>query len=103
MRCLALLLAACLLPLAAQAAPFLVADVAPEADTCTITGLPAAVTATVPEAAGTCRWDLAGIPVGSYSATATAANLWGASAPSAPFAFTRPASTSTPAGLRLVP
>ena len=99
----ALLALAALLPFAAQAGPFLVADVAPEADTCTVAGLPATVTATVPEASGTCRWDLAGIPVGSYNATATAANLWGASAPSAPFAFTRPPSTSTPVGLRLVP
>ena len=98
----ALLLAA-LLPLAAQAAPFLEADVVPEADTCTVAGLPAAIPATVPEANGKCRWDLNGLPVGSYTATATAANLWGASAPSAPFAFARPASTAAPAGLRLVP
>lgn len=97
------LLFAALLPLAAQAAPFLEADVQPEADTCTVAGLPAAVPATVQEAAGKCRWDLNGLPVGSYTARATAANVWGSSLPSDPFAFARPASTAAPAGLRLVP
>ena len=98
----ALILAA-VLAQTAHAAPFLVMDVQPEADRCTVTGLPAPVPASVDEAAGLCKFDLAGLPVGSYSVTATASNLWGASAPSAPFAFTRPPSTSTPGGLRLVP
>lgn len=87
----------------AHAAPFLVMDVQPEADRCTVTGLPAPIVATVDEAAGLCKFDLAGLPVGSYTVTATASNLWGASAPSAPFVFSRPPSTSTPASLRLVP
>lgn len=105
----ALLIAAlAALPLTAYAAPFLVADAPAEADRCTISGLPASVTASVAVQAGTpatCRWDLAGIAPGSYSVTATASNtLWGqTSGPSTPFAFTRPPLTSTPAGLRLAP
>lgn len=103
----AILIALCAgLSLSAHAAPWLVADVQPEADRCIISGLPASIAATVVESGGECRWDLAGLPVGSYTVTAVAeadSNLWKTSAPSAPFAFQRPPSTSMPAGLRLVP
>jgi hypothetical protein len=101
----ALLIAAlAALSLAAHAAPFLAADSAPGMLKCTATGLPAAVAPTVDVAAGLCKWDLAGIPAGSYTVTATGDyGPWGASAASAPFQFVRPASTSMPAGLRLVP
>ena len=57
----ALLLAA-VLALPAHAAPFLVMDVQPEADRCTITGLPAPVPASVDEAAGLCKWDWRAFP-----------------------------------------
>lgn len=90
-------------PLSVQAAPFLEADVVPEADTCTVSGLPTAIPATVQEANSKCRWDLNGLPVGQYTVTATASNVWGTSANSVPFAFERSASTNAPAGLRLVP
>ena len=99
----ALLLVLLLAAMPAQAAPFLVADVSPDADRCLLTGLPSPVVLTADESAGACRWDLAGLPVGSYTVTAVASNLWGASVPSAPFTFARPPSTSIPAGLRLVP
>jgi hypothetical protein len=100
MRTLALAL---LLPFAAQAAPFLVMDVQPEADSCTVVGLPAAINPTATEVGGQCKIDLAGIPVGSYTVTTTANNMWETSGPTVPFVFRRPVSISMPAGLRLVP
>ena len=100
MRALALAL---LLPFAVQAAPFLVMDVSPEADSCTVTGLPAAVNPTATEVGGQCKIDLAGIPVGTYTVTATARNVWEVTAPTSPFVFPRPPSISIQGGLRLVP
>jgi hypothetical protein len=100
MRTLALAL---LLPFAAQAAPFLAMDVSPDTDTCTVVGLPVAVNPTVSEVGGMCKFDLAGIPIGSYTVTATARNVWEVTAPSSPFAFPRPPSISIQGGLRLVP
>lgn len=92
-----------LFPMGVQAAPFLVADADPIVDTCTVSGLPASIPATVPEVGGTCKWDLTSLAIGNYTVTATAENVWGKSGPSAPFSFARPSSINTPAGLRLVP
>lgn len=90
-------------PYAVLTAPFLVADTQAEADTCTVKGLPASITPTVPEQNLTCKWDLAGLPVGTYTVTATAENIWAKSADSAPFTFAKSGSISTPAGLRIAP
>jgi hypothetical protein len=97
-------LLAALLPFAAQGAPFLVADALPGMVRCTAAGLPAVVVPTVDVADGLCKWDLAGIPAGNHTATLTGDYApWGVSPPGAPFPFVRPASTSSPAGSRLVP
>jgi len=101
---------------AAQAAPFLVADVPADAaiDSCTVQGLPAAIAPKVSPIVGQladgtagriCRWDLTALAAGSYTVTArTQASLWGAeSAPSPPFAFTRPGSLGASGPPRLVP
>lgn len=107
---------ACLAALRAGAAPFLVADVcSPDADTCVFTtSAGAIVTSTVITDAGiglpacsnrVCKVDLAGSPVGQNSVKLRlrdADSVWGDS-PDVPFSFARPASISSPSGMRLVP
>lgn len=110
LRPFALLIAFVVSP--AWAAPFLEADLADQTTThCRLSldggafGPDVPVTATVPKL---CRVDLQGTTVGAHDARliAVAADaVWGRreSAPSAPFAFTRPGVATPPAGIRLVP
>ena len=95
----------------AWAAPFLVADLPDQSTThCRLSLDGAAFGPDVP-VSGTpkvCRFDMAPTEVGAHSARAVAVNadpVWGRqeSAPSAPFAFTRPSGPAVPAGTRLVP
>lgn len=107
------LLALCLSLFAASvyAAPFLEADLPDQGTThCRLSLDGGAFGPDVP-VVGTprvCRHDLVGTTVGAHSARLVAVNadaVWGRqeSAPSAPFAFTRPAGPTPPAGTRLVP
>jgi hypothetical protein len=98
------------------AAPFLVADVPDlNADTCVYTTNAGAVVASpvvVDAVIGLpvnsnriCKVDLVASPLGTNNIKLrlrTGSGLWGDSA-DVPFSFVRPASTSTPAGMRLVP
>lgn len=96
----------------AFSAPFLVADLADQTVThCKLAmdgaayGPDVPVTATTPKL---CRIDLSGTATGAHSAVLVAVAddpIWGRreSAPSAPFAFTRPGVATPPAGTRLVP
>lgn len=79
----------------AKAGPFLVTASVPSTGvqpaSYTIQGLPA-VNITTPATKNSdgsvqLHYDLTGLAVGSYTVTATATNLWGTSAASAPFTF----------------
>lgn len=96
----------------AFAAPFLEADLSDQSTThCKLSldggafGPEVPVTATTPKL---CRVDMSGTAVGAHSAVLVAVAddpIWGRreSAPSAPFAFTRPGVATPPGGIRLVP
>jgi len=100
-----------LFPFAANAAPFLVADLPDQSTTHCALSLDGAAFGPDALATGTpkvCRYDLASVSVGAHSARLIAVNadpVWGRqeSAPSAPFAFTRPSGPAVPGGTRLVP
>lgn len=104
-----LLAALAALALPAFAAPFLVADLPDQTTThCTLSldggayGVDVPVTGTPKE----CKHDLAAVGNGQHTATLKAIKVdpvWGRleSAPSAPFAFARPAAPSAPGGTRL--
>ena len=102
------LMLAALLPLPALAAPFVVADVVAGVSTCGVTLDGQAQTA-VPATNNQCRFDVGNVSNGQHTITMTARTVndpvWGTqeSAPSAPFVFARPAATSAPGNLRLVP
>ena len=92
----------------AQAAPFVICDPQTGVTFYKLTG-PAWVPATVPaQADGSIKWDIAVASVGATTITAAACKtdaIWGeqCSAYSPPFTFTRPASPSLPALIRLIP
>ena len=95
----------------AWAAPFLEADLAEQTVThCKLALDGGAFGPDVP-VSGTprvCRHDLSGTATGAHSAVLVAVAddpIWGRreSAPSAPFAFTRPGVATPPGGIRLVP
>ncbi len=95
-----------------SAAPFLEADLPDQTVThCKMSidgaafGPEVPVTATTPKL---CRMDLQGIATGAHDARLVAVAsdpIWGRreSAPSVPFAFTRPGVATPPGGIRLVP
>ena len=107
MRKLMAVIAALFAP-AALAAPFVVADVVSGVTSCGVTLDGQAQTA-VPASNLQCRFDVANVSNGQHTITMTARTVndpvWGTqeSAPSAPFVFSRPAATSAPGNLRLVP
>jgi hypothetical protein len=106
------LLAFLAIPSLACAAPFLEADLPDQTTThCKMSidgaafGPEVPVTATTPKL---CRMDLQGIATGAHDARLVAVAsdpIWGRreSAPSVPFAFTRPGVATPPGGIRLVP
>jgi hypothetical protein len=104
-----LLALAALLPLAAQAGPFLVSDPYPasgaQPDSCSYQeGTAAAVVVPVAkDAAGLpyCRFDLAGVTRAAHSYQVRALNAWGQSDP-VPFAFSA-AGPGAATGLRVIP
>lgn len=91
----------------AHAAPFLVCDPQANVDYYVITGLPAPIDGSrvIPDQTGTFgfRLDLGTLPVGGpYTVRAKACNtVWGCSADSSPFVFSRPAQLGVPVGTRL--
>ena len=100
-----------LFPVSVSAAPFVVADLADQTTThCAISVDGGAYSADVP-VQGTpkvCKHDLSAVAAGSHTVTLKAVKddpVWGRqeSAPSAPFAFTRPVPPGAPSGTRLAP
>lgn len=92
----------------AFAAPFLVCDPQAGVEYYVVTGLPAAIDASriPPDASGTFgfKLDLGPLAVGSYTVKAKAcAGVWGCSADSSPFVFTKPALSTAPVNVRLAP
>ena len=88
-----------------QAAPFLVSD--PPTDNMTdyyvITGLPGGENSPKdPTNQYGLKFDLAGLPAGTYPISVVACNtLWGVCSTAVPFEFTKPSTLTIPAVLRL--
>lgn len=88
-----------------MASPFLVSD--PPTDGVTdyyvITGLPGGENSPKdPTNQYGVKFDLAGLPAGTYPITVVACNeLWGVCSTPVPFEFTKPSASTIPAGLRL--
>lgn len=93
---------------AALSAPFLVADVASGVAQCRVF-LNGKDMGMVQSAGNQCRYDLAGLAPGTFSATMTALTtadpLWGTqeSVQSAALPFTKPSAPAVPSGLTLTP
>ena len=91
------------------AGPYLVCDPQPNIDYYIVTGLPAPIDGSriTPDASGVYgfKLDITTLPVGGpYTARAKACiTTWGCSDDSLPFVFSRPASPSLPANIKLVP
>ena len=81
----------------AQAAPFVVCDAQEGVIGYTLTGLTDQTVAAQPD--GSLKYDLAGIPVGSYVVTVAACSVWGCGE-ATPFPFVK-ALPARPAGVRL--
>jgi len=99
----------------AWAAPFLIADVDANTDTCYYTG-PGATSPTtsavvVDNVRGVaannfrvCKIDLSGVPTGTDNIVlAGGSSLWGVVSANVPFSFVRPAAPAVPSGTRLLP
>jgi len=89
---LAFCFALALFPAAALAAPWLVSDPTPPGDEVTKFRLSfdsGAYVDSAPDANGAVRYDLAGIVEGSHTVVGQACNVWGCSADSSPFSFTK--------------
>lgn len=94
-----------ILALPVLAAPWLVSDPTPPGDEVTkfrlsFDGGPYVDSA--PDASKAVRYDLAGISEGSHTVVAQACNVWGCSADSAPFVFTKKI-PGAPGLLRIAP
>lgn len=102
------ILLALFVPEIVLASPFLVCDPQVGVDYYTVSGLPASIDASHISVDPTGKYgftlDLASLPVGTYTVRGKAcSNLWGCSADSNPFGFTRPENTTGPINLRLIP
>lgn len=97
-------LMALLIPVSTYAAPFLVATKGVgggDPVSYEFAGLPLTPTVVAPQADGNFKIDLVNLPAGTYTVTVRASNLWGVSAYSSPFTFTRPVAVAVPTALGL--
>jgi hypothetical protein len=102
------LLMALAFPAGAHAAPYLVTDpVDDNADACVYqvgTAAPQIFPVVTEQGKRLCKIDLANAAEGTNNITLRVRNtLWGKESASVPFSFTRPATVSAPANMRLVP